>query len=167
LRSQRDEGNVKKTVKPVPQASKLTRPLQLCWPADSFNPSIKHGAFKRAMIMPSSMKMRSNSPLSQIALEQALATEARIESSVLEAEQEGARLSAEALDVPQINDAEANNLSFILSDRFARNPTWRMMLDFEHSDVAISELSDRVARRLEKLSLRLGNDVANSKFERP
>ena len=66
---------------------------------------------------------------------------------------------------PQLNDSEAGNIAFILSDRFSRNSDWHISLDMEDCEPRMKELADKIALRLEELSLRLGDDHDVRKFE--
>ena len=67
--------------------------------------------------------------------------------------------------IPQLNDSEAGNIAFILSDRFSRNRDWNMGLDTEDIEPRIAKIADKVAKRLEELSLRLGDDHDANKLE--
>lgn len=60
--------------------------------------------------------------------------------------------------VAELNDAEAGNLAFILSDRISRTETLRMMNEEPEGGIDMAELSARVAKRLNELSLRLGGN---------
>ncbi len=66
--------------------------------------------------------------------------------------------------IVELNASDAGNLSFIVSHRIARNQAWRLMLDREENEAAMAELAEKVARRLEELSLRLADDRARAEL---
>ena len=69
-------------------------------------------------------------------------------------------LGPDAPDSPDaLNDAEADNLSFIVSDKFSRLDLCMTSLESETPEVNYAELSKRVAERLEALSRRLLTDA--------
>jgi hypothetical protein len=76
---------------------------------------------------------------------------------ILETEMNAVHEDSDA-SFPQLNDSEAGNIAFILSDRFSRNGDWNISLDMEGGEPSMNELADKVSRRLEELSLRLGDD---------
>ena len=61
--------------------------------------------------------------------------------------------------MPSLNDAEANNLAFIVSDKFSRMDRCMTSLESETPEINYEELSKRVAERLEALSRRLSADA--------
>lgn len=69
--------------------------------------------------------------------------------------------------IPEVNDSEAGNLAFILSDRISRHSDWRLMIEPEADEsAAMTELADRISRRLEELSMRLGDEIADRMLDR-
>lgn len=62
-------------------------------------------------------------------------------------------------DVPAettaLNDAEANNLSFIVSDRFSRMDSCLTTLEGETSEINYVQLAEKIAIRLEELANRI------------
>ena len=92
------------------------------------------------------------------------APDSRVALGILDAEEEALMFGIDEAGSPQINDSEAGNLAFILSDRFSRNGGWRIMLDMNTSEPRMAEIAGRVAQRLDALSLRLGNERARSRL---
>jgi hypothetical protein len=62
---------------------------------------------------------------------------------------------SDAAPLPELNDAEAGNIAFILSDRISRSSALRMMNEDSASEMDMAKLAERVGRRLNELSLRL------------
>lgn len=62
-------------------------------------------------------------------------------------------------DVPEeaaaLNDAEANNLSFIVSARFSRMDSCMTALESDSTDTNYAQLAEKVAGRLEELAKRV------------
>jgi hypothetical protein len=85
-------------------------------------------------------------------------------SEYLESEMDSAR-EDEDQSLPPLNDSEASNIAFILSDRFSRNADWNISLDMEGGEIRMEEFARKVALRLEELSLRLGDDHDAKKIE--
>jgi|GEM_PF-6763921 len=77
-----------------------------------------------------------------------------------------AALDASAVsEIHELNPAEASNLSFILSHRFARNESWRLTdgIALGEGD-KMAELASKVSRRLEELSLRLAEEKTRAEL---
>lgn len=106
------------------------------------------------------MQLENDSSSIAASRNDAAAMDERVASSIMDAERDNDAASV----ISTLNDAEAGNLSFIVSERISRNASWRIMLDTEESEEAMTDLADRVAKRLDELSLRLGNDVAESRL---
>jgi hypothetical protein len=66
------------------------------------------------------------------------------------------RLESAGIGLPELNDAEADNIAFIVSDRISRSSALRMMNDDSLQESGMAELAERVGKRLNELSLRLG-----------
>jgi hypothetical protein len=57
-----------------------------------------------------------------------------------------------------MNDAEANNLSFIVSDKFTRMDNGLTAPESDDNDASYAQLSERVAKRLNEISKRLAGE---------
>jgi hypothetical protein len=89
---------------------------------------------------------------------------ARAMASMLDAVREG-ELSGAQEGNPNsdaLNDAEAANVAFIVSDRFARDTQLRISIDEKEGDSSIAELAAKVSKRLGDLSLRLSDVRSNA-----
>ena len=79
--------------------------------------------------------------------------------NILEESLLGDGASASAQGVPELNDAEAGNVAFIVSDRIARRNELHMMGDDSIAEKDMVLLAEKIARRLDRLSLRLGGSL--------
>jgi hypothetical protein len=111
--------------------------------------------------------MKSARPTDTTADRVSQADEVRVACCMLNAEADARMLGIEETGLPLLNDSEAGNLSFILSDGFSRNGSWHIMLDMGASEPHMAEIANKVSRRLAELSLRLGDDYANSRLDEP
>jgi hypothetical protein len=65
-------------------------------------------------------------------------------------------MEAEATtEANSLNDAEANNLSFIVSDRVSRMDSCLTTLEGEANEINYVQLAEKVAQRLEELAARV------------
>jgi hypothetical protein len=87
---------------------------------------------------------------------------ARAMASMLDAVREGELSGAQGENSASLNDAEAANVSFIVSDRFARDTQLRISIDEKEGDSSIAELAAKVSKRLGDLSLRLSDVRSNT-----
>jgi hypothetical protein len=86
-------------------------------------------------------------------------------SDFLESEMDDVRDYAGSDSFAQLNDSEAGNIAFILSDRFSRNSDWNLSLDMQGGEPQMAEIASKVSKRLEELSLRLGDDHDANRLE--
>lgn len=80
--------------------------------------------------------------------------------NILEESLLGDGAGASAQGVPELNDAEAGNVAFIVSDRLSRSAELRMLEEDPVAEADMALLAEKIARRLDRLSLRLGGSAS-------
>jgi hypothetical protein len=86
----------------------------------------------------------------------------RAMASMIDAVRQGEITGAQGGGSSVLNDAEAANVAFIVSDRFARDSQLRISIDELESESSLAELASKVSKRLSELSLRLGDERLGS-----
>ena len=88
--------------------------------------------------------------------------DSRAMASILDSVHAGEMAGAREGDVSTLNDAEAANLAFIVSDRFARDSRLQISTDEAGGDGSIAELALKVSQRLGDLALRLSDERSSA-----
>lgn len=104
------------------------------------------------------MASRGNNLASAKARDLLAGLDAHVPGECYEMTLDGIEPDAEEEETSTLNDAEANNLSFIVSDKFSRMDRCLTMLESETSDTNYEQLAERVAVRLDELSKRLADE---------